>query len=73
MTRQDVGRMNWFPRRAYTSMDLSQPSPTLRTYVHTAAGAFTLRDEGRGTYHRMGVREMLILALAVASGLLAAP
>jgi DNA (cytosine-5)-methyltransferase 1 len=42
-------------------MDLSKPSPTLRTNVHTAAGAFTLRDERRGTYHRMGLREMLLL------------
>lgn len=67
MTKGEAGRMNWFPRRAYTSMDLTQPSPTIRTYVHTAAGAFTLRDEGRGTYHRMGVREMLQLQTFPAS------
>lgn len=61
MTKKEIGAMGWFPRRAYTTMDLSEPSPTLRTFVHTAAGAFTLRDEARGTYHRMGVREMLAL------------
>lgn len=61
MTKREVGGMEWFPRRAHTSMDLSEPSPTLRTYVHTAAGAFTLRDDARGTYHKMGLREMLLL------------
>jgi DNA-cytosine methyltransferase len=61
MTKREVGGMEWFPRRAYTSMDLSEPSPTLRTYVHTAAGAFTLHDRARGTYHKMGLPEMLAL------------
>ncbi len=61
MTKREVGGMEWFPRRAYTSMDLSEPSPTIRTYVHTAAGAFTLHDKARGTYHKMGVQDMLAL------------
>ena len=61
MSKLEVGRMNWFPRRAHTSMDLTRPSPTLRTYVHTAAGPFTLHDRRRGTYHKMGIKEMLQL------------
>lgn len=61
MTKREVGKMEWFPRRGHTSMDLSEPSPTLRTFTHTAAGAFTLHDKARGTYHMMGLREMLIL------------